>query len=82
LRRTAQIMAPAGLFVCMVVWQYIATVGVIFIAQRSPLAIPFELALATCSFFGLTALRRTPTFAVAWVGGTGVGTAIALYFPG
>lgn len=79
--RTRQIMAPVGLFILMSFWSWLATVGVIFTAERDLAAIPFELALATCSFLGLTSLRRTKVYALAWIGGAGVGTALGLYFP-
>ena len=81
MRRASQILAPLGLFLLMVVWDWLATAAVIYTANRALAAIPFSMSLAACSFLGITGLRRTRVYAAVWVVGAGVGTAIGLYFP-
>ena len=74
-------LAPVGLFLLMAAWDWLATVAVIYTADRNLAAVPFAMALAVCSFVGITALRRTWACGAAWILGAGAGTLLGLYFP-
>ena len=65
----------------MALWSWLATVATIYTATRDWPAIPFSMALALCSFYGLTGLRRNWRMGVAWVGGDAVGVTLGLWFP-
>jgi hypothetical protein len=62
-------------------WEWLATADIIFTADRALASIPLAIALATCSFFGITGLRRNWTYGIAWIGGAGVGRLIGIFFP-